>query len=266
MICRCERRHVRGYGEWMTERTRTARIDRYLHRLGMPRPSGPLDRSTVAALAGAHGARVPFENLRLHPDGEIALEEDLILRRILDEGQGGLCYELNGAFRRLLIDLGAEVELLGATVEIVTDGAIDPSIPLSHAALRVRISGDELHVDVGFGGSVLVRDVAADGERVVADPGRRYVIDGRPRELADFTEPAHWHSSDPGSRFQRSMVCSLALPDGLVTLSAVPGEHGLDWRFSEHGTRRDITRKQAQTLLHTRFGMDRPLPTELHPH
>ncbi|MFV0372687.1 arylamine N-acetyltransferase family protein [Microbacterium sp.] len=242
-------------------------VERYLERLGMPRPRHPLTPADVAALARAHGARIPFENLRLHPDGALVLDEALIVRRILDDGEGGLCYELNSAFGLLLTALGAEVTLLGATVEITTGDLPGRSIPLSHMALQVRMPGAVQHVDVGFGGSVIVRREATDSERVTADPGRSYIVDGTARRLSEFADAAHWHSSSPESRFQRSVVCSLALPDGNVTLSAVPAMPtgtGLQWRFTEHGAQRPVTTDEAQRLLRTRFGMTRPLPTALH--
>lgn len=242
-------------------------VERYLARLDVPRPRHPLAPAEVAALARAHGARIPFENLRLHPDGALVLDEALIVRRILDDGEGGLCYELNTAFGLLLTALGADVDLVGATVEITTGDVPARSIPLSHMALRVRMPGAVQHVDVGFGGSVIVRGEATDGERVTADPGRSYIVDAAARRLSDFSDAAHWHSSSPESRFQRSVVCSLALPDGNITLSAVPAVPagtGLQWRFTEHGAQRTVTSAEPQRLLRERFGMIRPLPTALH--
>lgn len=238
-------------------------VERYLTRLGMPRPNGPITAGYVERLARAHGAQIAFENLRLHPDGEIVLDEDVILSRLLDDGQGGLCYELNGAFARLLTALNAQVDLLGATVEITSGDLPGASIPLSHMALRVTVPGDTLHVDVGFGGSVIVRGAAADGELVSADSGRGYRVDARARRLPEFADAAHWHSWSPESRFQRSLVCSLALPDGNLTLSAVPDGAGLQWRFVEHGAQTAVSAAEAARLMTERLDMRRALPTAL---
>lgn len=78
-------------------------VTRYLARIGWNQPApAALDRQTVVALAEAHTAQVPFENLDLHPEGALVLDEDLIIRRIVDDEEGGLCYELNSSFARLL--------------------------------------------------------------------------------------------------------------------------------------------------------------------
>lgn len=237
-------------------------VDRYLARIawneGAPRV---LDRATLERLARAHIATIPFENLRLHPDGVIVLDEDVIIRRILDDADGGLCYELNAAFAHLLRRLGAEVEYIGATVEIPDDVDPRPGYPLSHLALRVRTETGVHHVDVGFGGLSIVRDVTADAERVVAGDGRSYVVDATARPLSDFAAAAHWHSSSPDSRFQRSIVCSL-VDDGIAsTLFAVRDADGATrWGFAQAGERRDLSADEAARMLRERFGIRRALP------
>jgi N-hydroxyarylamine O-acetyltransferase len=242
-------------------------VPRYLARIGWdaPRPS-VLDRDTISALARAHVARVPFENLRLHPTGAILLDEEVIIRRILDDEEGGLCYELNTSFGRLLERLGAQVELVGATVDIPTDGASRPGIPLSHLALRVTTDSGRLHVDVGFGGPHIVRGEAAHGERVTPGDGRSYFVDATARPLEDFAAAARWHSSSPDSRFQRSIVCSVVRDGTAVTLFASPGERpgaGAVWGFSEGGVRREVSAAEAGVLLRSRFGVARPLPASV---
>ncbi|WP_173922709.1 arylamine N-acetyltransferase [Agromyces sp. Marseille-P2726] len=240
-------------------------VPRYLARIGWDAPCPTvLDRETIAALAEAHVARVPFENLRLHPTGAILLDEAVIIRRILDDGEGGLCYELNTSFGRLLEHLGARVELVGATVDIPRDDSSRRGIPLSHLALRVTTSADRLHVDVGFGGPHIVRAEAEHGERVTSGDGRTYVVDATARPLVDFTGAAQWHSSSPDSRFQRSIVCSVVRGGTAVTLFGTPGERPgapAVWGFSEGGVRREVSADEARALLQSRFGMTRPLPT-----
>lgn len=242
-------------------------VPRYLARIGWDAPSPTvLDPETIAVLAEAHVASVPFENLRLHPTGAILLDEEVIIRRILDDGEGGLCYELNTSFGRLLEQLGARVELVGATVDLPRGEPSHRGIPLSHLALRVTAGADRLHVDVGFGGPHIVRAVAEHGERVTSADGRTYVVDTTARPLVDFTDAAHWHSSSPDSRFQRSIVCSVVRDGTAITLFGSPGERpGAPalWGFSEGGVRREVSADEASALLQSRFGMTRPLPASV---
>lgn len=246
-------------------------VARYLARIGWNQPAPTtLDRDVIVALAEAHAAQVPFENLRLHPEGAILLDEDVIIRRILDDDDGGLCYELNSAFARLLERLGATVEYVGASVEIPVEGG-PPRIgfPLSHMALRVTIGTGPIHVDVGFGGPSIVRDAVTDGERVTAGDGRTYIVETAARQLLDFTDAAHWHSSSPESRFQQSVVCSVVRDGMAITVFGRRGDQpGAEprWGFSEAGIVRDVTSTEAAELLNDRFGITRALPTAVRLH
>ena len=70
---------------------------------------------------------------------------------MVDEGRGGWCFELNGAFGTLLAALGFKVTMLAAGV--LLDGGIPPTEP-DHLTLRVDLDQPYL-VDVGFGDSFI---------------------------------------------------------------------------------------------------------------
>ncbi|HXG91004.1 MAG TPA: arylamine N-acetyltransferase, partial [Blastocatellia bacterium] len=91
------------------------KVEKYLDRINY---SGSLEPTseTLRALHRAHMFAVPFENLDIHINREIVLDEERILQKIIDERRGGFCYELNGAFAWLLRELGFEVEMLAAGV------------------------------------------------------------------------------------------------------------------------------------------------------
>jgi len=48
---------------------------------------------------------------------------------------------------------------------------------------------------------------------------REYAFTLQPRDLSDFAGMCHYHQTSPESHFTRQRVCSLATPDGRVTLS-----------------------------------------------
>ena len=121
-------------------------LDAYRDRLGVPGPLRP-DLATLRALHLAHLRTVPFENASVLFGEPIELDQDRFVHKLGVEGRGGFCYELNGAFERLLRAIGFEVALLEARGH-ETEGRLGPRF--DHLALRVTLDEPWL-VDVGFG-------------------------------------------------------------------------------------------------------------------
>ena len=202
-------------------------VTRYLQRLGVT------DRAFLPELQAAHLLSVPFENLSIHLGEPIELDEALLADKVVGRNRGGFCYELNGAFAGLLRALGYRVTLLSARAA----GSDGLGPPFDHLVLRVD-EGESWLVDVGFGDHA-VHPLAlerigpqgdpagqfevtrkADGDvDVFRDGVLQYRIELRPRELADFEPTCWWQRTSPKSHFTQSLVCSIALPAGRVTLS-----------------------------------------------
>lgn len=198
--------------------------DRYLARIGADAGS------SLAELQERHLFSVPFENLSVHLREEVTLDAGALARKIVDGRRGGFCYELNGAFGGLLAALGHDVELLAAR----TLGGDEPGIPYDHLALRVG----RLLVDVGFGrfahhplrldergpqpdpgGTFQITETAEGDLDVFRDGTPEYRLETRPRRLRDFAAGSWWHRTSPASHFTQSLVCSILVPGGRVTLS-----------------------------------------------
>lgn len=219
-------------------------VDSYLARIGATRPGRP-DAAALRELQLRHLTAVPFENLSIHLGEDIVLEEQALLDKIVAGRRGGFCYELNGAFAWLLRELGFDVTLLQARVH--GDGG-ELGIPYDHLALRVGTddgTGPWL-ADVGFGdhaqhplalddrtdqedprGVFRIRraPTAAEGAEdygdvvVLRDGAPQFLLDRRPRALADFRAGAWYHRTSPDSGFTRSTVCSRFTAAGRITLS-----------------------------------------------
>jgi N-hydroxyarylamine O-acetyltransferase len=201
-------------------------IDAYLERIGY-RGSREPSAETLRELHLRHLLSVPFENLDIHWKRPIVVDADRFVHKILAERRGGFCYELNGAFALLLTALGYDVKMLSARV-ISADGTYGP--PFDHMTLLVN---DEWIADVGFGDSSLVPlplDGAPEGEYRIAD-GRYqvlrdgewqtdYLFDLEPHELHEFGPMCDFQQFSPESSFTKKRVCTLARPDGRVTLTA----------------------------------------------
>jgi N-hydroxyarylamine O-acetyltransferase len=225
-------------------------LQAYLERLNY---SGPLDPTaeTLAGLHQAHLLAVPFENLDIHLGRPIFLDETAFFRKIVEGRRGGFCYELNGLFAALLRELDFDVTLLSARVARES-GGFGPEF--DHLTLLVQLEERWL-ADVGFGecfraplrldepgeqrqkmGSYRL-GVGQTSEVRFAKTSEvyetwifwelaggtgwqpQYQFTLQPRRLADFAGMCRYHQISPESHFTRQRVCSLATPEGRVTLS-----------------------------------------------
>ena len=213
-------------------------ITDYLDRINYHGPLAPT-AETLRGLQVSHLLTVPFENLSIHARQPIALDDNALFEKIVKRRRGGFCYEANGLFAALLRALGFDVKMLSAEVANA-EGEFGPDF--DHMALMVTIDERWL-VDVGFGDSFLEpllidkRDVQLQGERAYRiDSDGRYLIlmrrddvaDGewkaqyrftlQPYEYSDYEEMCRYHQTSPQSHFTRGRICSIATPDGRVTL------------------------------------------------
>ncbi|MBT9492101.1 MAG: arylamine N-acetyltransferase [Paucibacter sp.] len=217
----------------------------YLERIAYRGGLAP-DLATLQALQLAHLRSVPFENLSIHAGQSIELEPAVLYRKIVEQGRGGFCYELNGLFALLLEALGFKLSRLSAQVS-GSGGSFGPDF--DHLCLLVHLERDYL-VDVGFGDSFqqpLCLEPATDqlqGERSYrlspqAEGG--YILSARPlnvrpdlvpgeatpqyrfaltpHDLAAFEPMCRYHQSSADSHFTQKRICSLATPEGRVSLS-----------------------------------------------
>lgn len=245
-------------------------IEAYLRRINY---SGSIEPSarTLRELHVAHLLNVPFENLDNHIGREIVLDEDMLVSKIVDTQRGGICYELNGAFARLLCELGFDVAMLSAGVAR-DEGGFDP--PFDHMTLMVRLEERWL-ADVGFGDSFrepLLLDVRGAQQQnggayrlVDQDDGRlvlercedeswkpQYRFTLQPYQLSDFGEMCRYHQTSPESPFTQRRTCSLATPDGRITVT------GMRLITTVRGQRNETELadlKEYIAVLHEHFGV-----------
>lgn len=212
-------------------------VPAYLARIGYSGSTDPT-ADTLKALHRAHMLSVPFENLDIGLKKEIVCDEVSFLKKIIDRRRGGFCYELNGAFAALLRELGFRVTLLSARVSR-GDGTRSPEF--DHLALQVDLE-ESWVADVGFGDSFVEplrmqfgvdqsQDrrrfrVIQEGDSIVmerVDPGEEYrsqfAFSLQARELQDFAGMCHYHQTSPESHFTQHRLCSLATPNGRMTLT-----------------------------------------------
>lgn len=219
-----------------TGRLPAVHADAYLARIGYDGPRTP-DAVVLRGLHRAHMLAVPFENLDIGAGRPIVLDVQRFFEKIVTRRRGGFCYELNGLFASLLSSLEFRVSLLSARVY---SGAA-PGPEFDHMALLVDC-GERWLADVGFGDSFVeplrldstgIQAQAGQDYRIGEDGGRRRVLrraeDGtwttsydftlQPRTLGEFALMCHWQQTSPESHFTQKRVCSLATPEGRITLT-----------------------------------------------
>lgn len=262
----------------------------YLERMRFAASRDDGLQPTVALLRALHEAHLlstPFENLSIHYHQPVVLREHLLFDKIVRRTRGGFCYELNGLFAWLLRRLGFEVTLLAAGVA-GDNGSYTPEF--DHLTLRVsRLDGADWLADVGFGDSFrrplrLVAGEEQDGgdgyryrlrtePRTDGDPGEQspmwwilertngnvtaawqpqYRFSLTPHALADFEPRCHFQQTAPDSHFIQRRLCSLALPNGRITLSDLRLFTTLDGQREE----RDLASEaEYHEVLAARFGI-----------
>jgi N-hydroxyarylamine O-acetyltransferase len=244
-------------------------VDAYLARIAYGGSREPT-AETLKQLHLAHLLSVPFENLDIHLGHPIGLSPASFYDKIVRRRRGGFCYELNGLFGWLLEQLGFAVVMLSARVY---DGD-QPGPEFDHLVLLVD-AGERMIADVGFGDSFLeplrfetgvevvqrgsaYRLTGSGADRVLerrhdADWEPQYIFSLTPRRLTEFSAMCERQQTSSASHFTRKTVCSLATPDGRITLS----NSRLITTAGGRRVERDIGNvDEYLTLLATHFGID----------
>lgn len=211
-------------------------IKAYFDRINY-KGSTDLTLKTLFALHRAHMLAVPFENLDIPLKRPILLDEELLFDKIVARRRGGFCYELNGLFSALLRDMGFNIHLLSARVANAEGGF---GMEFDHMTILVQHE-ERMLVDVGFGDSFVEPLQLDEHEVQIQGPGKYRIVDEnehltylrrekagwvkqyiftlQPYTLADFNDACYWAQTSPFSSFTQRRVCSLATPDGRITLS-----------------------------------------------
>lgn len=211
-------------------------LNNYLKRIEVnyhPQPTF----DNLRLLMSQHLFNIPFENIDVLKGKYIKLDFECFSEKIIQNKQGGFCYELNGLFYLLLKELDFKVKLIAATV-FNKDG--EWAYPNSHAALLVNIDQPYL-VDVGFGDSFL-NPLPITGEIMEDESGKyrvnqvnsdyflqksfhdgwktqyKFTVDNR--ELDYFIDACHFNQTSPDSIFTKGLIVTIPYQQGRATISS----------------------------------------------
>jgi N-hydroxyarylamine O-acetyltransferase len=123
---------------------------------------------------------VHFENLDIINKKPLSLSKEDLYRKIVLDQRGGVCYELNGLFYHLLMELGFKPYLMAGTVHI-GDGLW--AMENAHLFLIVPLDNMDYLVDVGFGGKCPRVPVPMSGQEVIDSDGKYRVKKDKEKNL-----------------------------------------------------------------------------------
>ena len=241
-------------------------MDKYLKRIGY-RGSTRNDIGSLNALVVAQLTHVPFENLDTWSTGTCpSMQIEDLYRKIVMQGRGGYCFELNTLFRHLLNYLGYDAyQVISSLVN--EDGTAQPA---AHNVIICRLNGDKYLIDVGFGGPVpmgampLKEGTWENFRLCVQDgfwyldrwDGERYQHSIRFRDVPASVEeliPLNFYiSQKPDSHFRHRLNVSMKKADG--SICRILGNE-LRIRSEDHMQERTIDHTQLQGALLEHFGI-----------
>lgn len=213
-------------------------LDAYLRRIGHRGPVAA-DLPTLRALAVAHAAAIPFENLDPLRGVPVRLEPDALERKLVHERRGGYCFEQNLLFAEALRAVGFGVE--GLIARVLWNQPEDAVTAQSHMLLKVAVADECWLADVGFGSMTLagalrlqpdiVQPTALEPFRLLAHDGEWrmqacvrgvwftvYRFDLQPRAMIDYVVANHYVSTHPQSHFIDHLSVARTLPDRRLSL------------------------------------------------
>jgi N-hydroxyarylamine O-acetyltransferase len=125
-------------------------VNGYLGRLGVERESPSVE--ALADLHRAHLETIPYETFWLHLGELWTTDSQTAVERIVNDGRGGYCFHVNGAFHELLVALGYPATRHVGTVH----GPGGPTLEeyANHLALTVELEGTTWYLDGGLGDAI----------------------------------------------------------------------------------------------------------------
>lgn len=137
----------------------------YLQRLGYAAPPPPT-LQTLQDLQLRHVCMFAFESLSTLLRLPVPIDLPSVEQKVLLDGRGGYCYELNQLFLELLQELGFDAR--GITGRVVMGGPPDAHTARTHRLSLVTVDGVRYICDVGFGGMVPSSPLRLDSEAIQA--------------------------------------------------------------------------------------------------
>lgn len=219
-------------------------VTQYLSRINISPPQKP-NIQTLRLLQKQHLLNIPFENLDIHNKTNILLDINRIFTKVITNKRGGFCYELNGQFYNLLLELGFEAKLITCRVYKKESGFGKEH---AHMAILVKLDAEEYLCDVGFGEfameplilkvSVIQNDLKGEFQidqydenhlqvskwKVADSNGKKvltpeYIFRTTAMKHSDFEDMCHYTQTSPESHFTQKIIVTRPTITGRISLT-----------------------------------------------
>ncbi|HHV11526.1 MAG TPA: arylamine N-acetyltransferase [Clostridiales bacterium] len=246
-------------------------ITKYLERI---KYEGSLEPSyeTLYGIHVGHALNIPFENLDVCDRKPVLLDPDTLFHKIVENGRGGYCFEMNGLLSAVLKKLGFQV------TDVLARACLGGEVFFAklHHVMLVELGNQTWLVDVGFGGEGITAPVLLEvgteqkqfvnTYRIVTHPSFGYVLqrkkDGEYINIYAFNMEGcipidcvvanHFTATFPESLFLKEKFCTIPTKEGRITLTEghfkiIEGDKVTETKLSDS--------KEFNQLLEQYFGI-----------
>lgn len=212
-------------------------LSTYFRRIDYTGPAAA-DTATLLAIMRHQLFSIPFENLDVQAGKIVSLLPEDIADKLLHQGRGGYCYEVNGLFAMALKALGITYRFVAARPMFYPARR-----PKTHMALIADVGGRQWLCDLGFGSYGIRAPVALDmldadieqdfdtfrltrdahGEyllqaKVEGEWCNQYGFDLTPQQWIDFIPANYLNSTHPDAIFVQKLLIVQHRPEGRLIL------------------------------------------------
>lgn len=196
------------------------------------------DTVTLHALMRHQLFSVPFENQDVQAGKVVSLVPEDIADKLLQQGRGGYCYEVNGLFAMALSTLGISYHFVAARPMFYPARR-----PKTHMAIIAEVDDRLWLCDLGFGSygirapiaiDMLETDIEQDFDtfRLICDVKSEYLLQAKvegewinqysfdlsPQEWIDFVPANYLNSTHPDAIFVQKLLIVQHSPEGRLIL------------------------------------------------
>ncbi len=169
-----------------------AMLQRYLGRINSKIQEPSLE--SLSALQREHYEAVPYENIDILLGKALDLNPEIVYKKVVEDGRGGYCFELNGLYAKLLTELGYKfTQRLGRFLL----GEAEGFIPMGrHRILVVELDGKKYLTDVGIGcpTPTLPLELAYDKIQVIDNVEYKIVEDSVFKNILKYKHHGVWEN------------------------------------------------------------------------
>jgi N-hydroxyarylamine O-acetyltransferase len=138
-------------------------------RIGIP-PNVDISFENLDFVLEKTAKAIPFENLCILGNRVLSITKENLMNKIIQQKEGGLCYELNTILYLFLVENGFKASLIRG---MTYDHNVHQWSPIgkTHVTIIMNDNGQPYIVDTGFGGNLPLKPVPLNGETVVSNNG-----------------------------------------------------------------------------------------------